>query len=65
MEGVIFTKDEALLIEWCLEQMYSDLESSDDLIDYNSILEKVKPFTNVNNYDNMIHKHRRRDLDTL
>jgi len=65
MEGVIFTKDEALLIEWCLEQMYSDLESSDDLIDYNSILEKVKPFTNVNNYNNMIHKHRRRDLDTL
>jgi len=65
MEGVIFTKDEALLIEWCLEQMYSDLESSDDLIDYNSILQKVKPFTNVNNYNNMIHKHRRRDLDTL
>ena len=65
MEGIIFTKDEALLIEWCLEQMYSDLESSDDLIDYNSILEKVKPFTNVNNYNNMIHKHRRRDLDTL
>ena len=65
MEGIVFTKDEALLIEWCLEQMYSDLESSDDLIDYNSILEKVKPFTNVNNYNNMIHKHRRRDLDTL
>ena len=65
MEGVIFTKDEALLIEWCLEQMHSDLESNDDLIDYNSILEKVKPFTNVNNYNNMIHKHRRRDLDTL
>ena len=65
MEGIKFTKDEALLIEWCLEQMYSDLESSDDLIDYNSILEKVKPFTNVNNYNNMIHKHRRRDLDTL
>ena len=65
MEGIKFTKDEALLIEWCLEQMYSDLESSDDLIDYNSILEKVKPFTNLNNYDNMIHKHRRRDLDTL
>lgn len=65
MEGIIFTKDEALLIEWCLEQMYSDLESSDDLIDYNSILQKVKPFTNVNNYNNMIHKHRRRDLDTL
>ena len=65
MEGIKFTKDEALLIEWCLEQMYSDLESSDDLIDYNSILQKVKPFTNVNNYNNMIHKHRRRDLDTL
>ena len=65
MEGIKFTKDEALLIEWCLEQIYSDLESSDDLIDYNSILQKVKPFTNVNNYNNMIHKHRRRDLDTL
>ena len=65
MEGIKFTKDEALLIEWCLEQMYSDLESSDDLIDYNSILEKVKPFTNVNNYNNVIHTHRRRDLDTL
>ena len=65
MEGIKFTKDEALLIEWCLEQMYSDLESSDDLIDYNSILQKVKPFTNVNNYNNVIHKHRRRDLDTL
>ena len=65
MKGIIFTKDEALLIEWCLEQMYSDLESSDDLIDYNSILEKVKPFTNVNNYNNVTHTHRRRDLDTL
>ena len=35
MEGIKFTKDEALLIEWCLEQMHSDLESSDDLIDVN------------------------------
>ena len=65
MEGIKFTPDEASLIEWCLEQMHSDLESSDDLIDYNSILEKVKPFTNVNNNNNVIHTHRRRDLDTL
>ena len=65
MEGIKFTKDEALLIEWGLEQMYSDLESSDALIDYNSILQKVKPFTNVNNYNNVTHTHRRRDLDTL
>ena len=65
MEGIKFTKDEALISELCLEQMHSDLESSDDLIDYNSILQKVKPFTNVNNYNNVTHKHRRRDLDTL
>ena len=65
MEGIKFTKDEALLIEWCLEQMYSDLESSDDLIDYNSILQKVKHFTNVNNYNIVTHTHIRSDLDTL
>ena len=65
MEGIKFTKDEALLIEWCLEQMYSDLESSDDLIVYIYILQIVNPFTTVNNYNNVTHKHRRRDLDTL
>ena len=65
MEGITFTPDEALLIEWCLEQMHSDIESSDDLIDYDSILRKIKPFTIVNNYNNVNLKHRRRDLDTL
>ena len=48
MEGIKFTPDEASLIEWCLEQMYSDIESSDDLIDYDFILRKIKPFTIVN-----------------
>ena len=48
MEGIKFTPDEASLIEWCLEQMHSDIESSDDLIDYDSILRKIKPFTIVN-----------------
>ena len=65
MDGIKFTPDEALLIEWCLEQMHSDIESSDDLIDYDSILRKIKPITIVNNYNNVNLRHRRRDLDTL
>ena len=38
------TKDEANLIEWCLEQMLSDLEeSADDFADYKSIIAKLSP----------------------
>ena len=60
----MFTPDEAQLIEYCLEQMYSDIaESADSLNDYKSILKKIEPLANVNN--NSTHTHRRRDLDTL
>ena len=60
----MFTPDEAQLIEYCLEQMYSDIaESADSLNDYKSILKKIEPLANVNNYST--HTHRRRDLDTL
>ena len=41
---VEITQDEANLIEWCLEQMYSDLEeSADSVSDYNSIIAKLSP----------------------
>jgi len=41
---VEITQDEANLIEWCLEQMSSDLEeSADDFADYKSILDKLSP----------------------
>ena len=65
-EVSMFTPDEAQLIEYCLEQMYSDIaESADSLNDYKSILKKIQPLANVNNYNNSTHTHRRRDLDTL
>lgn len=41
---VEITQDEANLIEWCLEQMYSDLEeSADSVSDYKSIIAKLSP----------------------
>ena len=58
------TKDEANLIEWCLEQMSSDLENSaDDFADYNSIIAKLSPL----NYPVQKVSHGRvgKDMDLL
>ena len=58
------TQDEANLIEWCLEQMSSDLENSaDDFADYNSIIAKLSPL----NYPVQKVSHGRvgKDMDLL
>tara|TARA_R100000781_G_scaffold84684_1_gene52125 strand:+ start:1758 stop:1949 length:192 start_codon:yes stop_codon:yes gene_type:complete len=58
------TRNEANLIEWCLEQMSSDLEeSADDFADYKSIIAKLSPL----NYPAKEVSHGRlgKDMDLL
>ena len=58
--------DEMNLIEWCMENMYCDLETDDnEMRDYESIMLKINtargdvPAQEVNTV------HRRKDLDLL
>ena len=58
------TRDEANLIEWCLEQMSSDLEeSADDFADYKSIIVKLSSL----NYpvQEVAHERIGKDMDLL
>ena len=58
------TRNEANLIEWCLEQMSSDLEeTADDFADYKSIIAKLSPL----NYPAKEVSHGRlgKDMDLL
>ena len=66
MNYLNLTKSEMNLIEWCLENMYCDLETDDDeMRDYESIMLKINtargdvPVKEVNTV------HRRKDLDLL
>ena len=61
-----FTDDEMNLIEWCMENMYCDLETDDDeMRDYESIMLKINTARGDVPVEVVTTVHRRKDLDLL
>ena len=60
------TDDEMNLIEWCMENMYCDLETDDtDMRDYESIMLKINTARGDVPVEKVDTVHRRKDLDLL
>ena len=58
--------DEMNLIEWCMENMYCDLETDDDeMRDYESIMLKINTARGDVPVEGVTTTHRRKDLDLL
>ena len=58
--------DEMNLIEWCMENMYCDLETDDDeMRDYESIMLKINTARGDVPVEKVDTVHRRKDLDLL
>jgi len=58
--------DEMNLIEWCMENMYCDLETDDDeMRDYESIMLKINTARGDVPAQEVTTVHRRKDLDLL
>jgi len=58
--------DEMNLIEWCMENMYCDLETDDtDMRDYESIMLKINTARGDVPVEEVTTVHRRKDLDLL
>tara|TARA_Y100000768_G_scaffold347824_1_gene296366 strand:- start:291 stop:491 length:201 start_codon:yes stop_codon:yes gene_type:complete len=58
--------DEMNLIEWCMENMYCDLETDDDeMRDYESIMLKINTARGDVPVQKVDTVHRRKDLDLL
>jgi len=58
--------DEMNLIEWCMENMYCDLETDDDeMKDYESIMLKINTARGDVPVEKVDTVHRRKDLDLL
>ena len=54
------------LIEWCMENMYCDLETDDDeMRDYESIMLKINTARGNVPVSEVTTTHRRKDLDLL
>ena len=60
------TDDEMNLIEWCMENMYCDLETDDDeMRDYESIMLKINTARGNVPVKEVTTTHRRKDMDLL
>ena len=66
MSFVNLTDSEMNLIEWCMENMYCDLETDDDeMRDYESIMLKINTARGHVPVKEVTTVHRRKDLDLL
>ena len=59
-----FTEDQRNLIIWCLEQMWLDFNPQEEQ-DAHNIIEMVSKMTEVVPVKEVVHVHRRSDLDSL
>ena len=66
MNYLNLTKSEMNLIEWCMENMYCDLETDDnEMRDYESIMLKINTARGNVTVKEVSTVHRRKDLDLL
>ena len=60
----VFTEDQRNLIIWCLEQMWLDFNPQEEQ-DAHNIIEMVSKMTEVVPVKEVVHVHRRKDMDLL
>ena len=66
MNYLNLSDDEMNLIEWCMENMYCDLETDDnEMRDYESIMLKINIARGDVPVSEVTTIHRRKDLDLL
>ena len=60
----VFTEDQRNLMIWCLEQMWLDFNPQEEQ-DAHNIIEMVSKMTEVVPVKEVVHVHRRKDMDLL
>ena len=60
----VFTEDQRNLMIWCLEQMWLDFNPQEEQ-DAHNIIELVSKMTEVVPVKEVVHVHRRKDMDLL